>query len=1149
MERSKEPKVRRCGSVGFKALMVTQFLGALNDNVFRFVVQLIIVSALVVQEDGVGYLAAAEALFLIPFIIFSPYAGFFADRYRKSTIIRVVKGLEVVIMSFGFYFLLEQNTVGLIMVLLFLGIHSTLFSPAKYGILPELLDDEELSRGNGYLEFWTFLAIIAGIVCGGVLKTLSHGNFIVPAVTVLVIAMCGLVASFFVAQTLPANPNARLRLNMFREVLFDLRRIWGNRGLMLTLLALGYFWFAGTLFKLNTIFYAKRLLGAGDMEIAILFACFAVGIGFGSILAGRVSEGKVELGLVPIGCVGMSLSAIALEFTSAHFTWTLVALSTLGLSAGFYVVPLNAYFQKNSPQAERGRYLAALNFTTFLSMVTSCLFVWVTLELLKVPANHLFLTLGALTILVSLYVIRTLPETLVRCINWLIMHTFYRVRVVGKENVPKTGGALLVCNHVSYLDPPLLLGCVERTIRFLMYKPIYDMKLVNPVARVMRTIPISSAQGPKAMVRSLLEARAAIEQGELVGIFAEGAITRLGGMLAFSKGFERIMKGLSAPIIPVHLDQVWGSIFSFKDGKFFWKLPKEIPYPVTVVFGEPLSPDTTAHQVRTAMQELGSNAFHYRRERYQLLHLGFLNMCRKHPFRKCMADSTGKKLNYLGALTSCLSLSRVLDKLGDSEEMVGVLLPPSVGGAVCNIAVLMSGRVPVNLNYTAGESSFRSAIHQCSIQTILTSRQFVSKLAIPELPGMIYIEDIHEELGLWPRIRCFLHAACLPLAILRRLYIRPRKRLSPSEKPKEPLDDLATVIFSSGSTGEPKGVMLSHGNIASNLASLYDVFQLRPRDCVMGVLPFFHSFGFTGTLWLPLLGGAGVVYHPNPIDAGKIGELIAEHRATILMATPTFLLGYLRKCTREQFESLRYIIVGAEKLKERLATAFFEKFGIEPMEGYGCTELSPVAIMNVPDYTEGRQRQVGRKLGTVGRPIPGVVVKVIDGETGAALPAETDGLLLVKGPNVMLGYLGNEAKTREVLRGEWYVTGDVARIDDEGFVTITDRLSRFSKIGGEMVPHLKIEEEIQRALGAVDQVCAVTAVADERKGERLVVLVTREVDAAELTRKLGDAGLPNLWIPKKENFYWVETLPVLGSGKLDLKEIKRLALDLVEKEQ
>jgi acyl-[acyl-carrier-protein]-phospholipid O-acyltransferase/long-chain-fatty-acid--[acyl-carrier-protein] ligase len=311
----------------------------------------------------------------------------------------------------------------------------------------------------------------------------------------------------------------------------------------------------------------------------------------------------------------------------------------------------------------------------------------------------------------------------------------------------------------------------------------------------------------------------------------------------------------------------------------------------------------------------------------------------------------------------------------------------------------------------------------------------------------------------------------------------------------------------------------------------------------MGVLPFFHSFGVTGTLWFPVVRGFGVVYHPNPMDAKSIGNLAATHRATILISTPTFCASYVRKCEREQFARLRYAIVGAERLREPIAAAFKEKFGIDLLEGYGCTEMAPVVAVNVPDVSDGRERQRGTRQGTVGHPLPGVAAQVVDPVTGDGPLFGREGLLLVKGPNRMLGYLDEPAKTADVIRDGWYVTGDIATIDDSGFISITDRLSRFSKIGGEMVPHIRIEERIQSLIGAM-HTSVVTSVPDDARGERLVAFHTDPgLTASELWERLCRTELPRLWLPRREDLRFVESVPTLGTGKVDLRAIRQLALD------
>ena len=655
-------------------------------------------------------------------------------------------------------------------------------------------------------------------------------------------------------------------------------------------------------------------------------------------------------------------------------------------------------------------------------------------------------------------------------------------------------------------------------------------------------IPISSEQRPRELLKSLQAASDAIRNGEVVCIFAEGEITRIGQLLPFRHGFERIMKDLDAPIIPIALDGVLGSPSSFKHGKFVWRLPSRIPYPVTVSFGAPLPANATAFTVRQAVQELQASAWSHRRDRMETLPRLFVRTARRHPHRFAMADAQTKDVTFGNALVRTIFLARRLKKIWGGQKMVGLLLPPSVPGALVNYAALLCGKVPVNLNYTLSAEALASCAKQCDIQTVLTSRAFLEKVKLTVPGEVIYLEDVVVTPGALEKLTAFLMAKLLPVALLQRaLASTPHSAL----RTPHSLDDLATVIFSSGSTGEPKGVMLSHFNVVSNVEQLEQVFGLGKSDRLLGVLPFFHSFGFTGTLAMPAAVGVGVAFHANPLDTKTIGPLVRQHAVTFLLATPTFLQLYLRGCAPGDLGSVRLVMTGAEKLPERLAAAFEEKFGIRPLEAYGCTECAPAVTVNTHDFRAAGFRQVGAKRGTIGHPLPGVSVRIVDvnqPHSETSLPLGEPGLLLVRGPNVMVGYLGRPEKTTDVLRDGWYMTGDVALVDEDGFVQITDRLSRFSKIGGEMVPHIKIEERLHEVAGVTEQTFVVTGVPDEKKGERLVVLhKLAEKDLPACLEKFAACDLPNLWKPKAESFFCVEQFPLLGTGKLDLRGVKDIA--------
>jgi acyl-[acyl-carrier-protein]-phospholipid O-acyltransferase/long-chain-fatty-acid--[acyl-carrier-protein] ligase len=1116
---------------GFAAFFWTQFLGAFNDNFYKMAVSLVALNA-VVSGAGGFYVDLIALLFILPSALFSGYAGQLADVYSKRRVLVSVKVFEIFVMALALIAFAAGGIDPMLAIVFLMGVHTAFFSPAKYGILPEMVPNAELSRGNGLLEMSTFVAIILGTSLSGPIYMAWKGRPAWIGVLLLAIAVIGTWTSLGIPRVPPASSAPRrLRLNPFGEIWDGVKRLYPDRTLWLTVLGISYFWFIGALVQLDTLFFGKELLALDEAHITLLGTFLAIGIGVGSLAAGRLSGDKVELGLVPAGSIAMGISLALLAFTGASYAATSTALIALGFAGGLFAVPLNALLQQRSGRDEKGRLIATNNFLNTLAIALAAGMHWLLRSALGLAPDRIALLLGAFTLAATVVVLRLVPDYFARFTLWLLTHTIYRIRIVGQEHVPLRGPALLVCNHVSFADPLLVGASVQRFIRFMMYAPYYEMRSVNWLFRLMKAIPVS-ARNRREIVESLRRARGELAEGHVVCIFAEGGISRTGNLLPFKRGFEKIVEGMNVPVIPVHLDRVWGSIFSFKQGRFFWKRPERIPYPVTISFGAPLPPSATAHEARRAVAELGSDAVRYRRMASETLPLRFIQTAKRHWFSFCMVDSTGRALTYGRALVASLLLARRLKEKCAGEPMIGLLFPASAGGALANLAVSIAGKTAVNLNFTAGADALEQARQRCAIKTILTSRQFLARTKLAKVEGMIDLEELLNDLKPKEKTRAAALAFMLPVRLLLRSFGDGKLRA----------DALAAVIFSSGSTGSPKGVMLSHDNVLSNIESFAQLFGVSAEDRMLGVLPFFHSFGFTGTLWFPLISGFGAVYHSNPLDGKTIGELAEKYRATILISTPTFYAAYLRRVPREQFATLRYAVTGAEKLRESIAREFKEKYGLDLLEGYGATEMSPVISVNIPDAADGAEHQTGMKFGTVGHPLPGVAAKVVDAEGGAPLPANTEGLLLVKGPNRMIGYLGDAEKTAEVFRDGWYVTGDIAAIDDDGFIRITDRVSRFSKIAGEMVPHVKIEETVNEILGERSSV--VVSVPDEQKGERLAVLYSRpDVAPDELWRALNETALPKLWIPKKETLIQVGEIPLLGSGKADLKKAQAIAAE------
>ncbi len=1128
-------------SLPLRGLLISQFFGAFNDNAWKLIVALLAIREVTVSlQPGSDYETAVQTqtaitfvVFTLPLVLFSLAGGTLADHFSKRTVIIALKGVEVLLMAAGALALwLDPSGWLLPLIVLFgMGAQSALFSPSKYGILPELVPHERLAAANGLLEMWTFAAILTGTAAGGFLLQAAGDRPWLAALVLATFSVVGLLASF---QILPVLP-ARSQGGIATTVQVALASIRTERLLRLAIAGEIFFWTIASLFAQNVLVYAKAVLLLPDDQSGLPLTMLSVGIGVGAMLVGRFSKQRIEYGLIPLGATGVFLTLTLLGALTPPLSGTFILMGVLGVASSFIFVPLNAILQWQSPPDRRGAVISFSNTCVFAGVLLGSL-TGGALANAGFSTSGIFLATAAVTLGGTVWAFRLLPDLVIRLVLVILTNSLYRVRIVGQHHVPQTGGALLVPNHLSFVDGFLLMTSIDRPIRFVVDTAYAAHPLFKRLMTMMNVIPLSSSGGLRMILRALRAAGEALDNGELVCIFPEGQITRTGTLLPFRRGFERIVKGRTVPIIPVHLDRLWGSIFSFSGERFVWKWPERIPYPVTVSFGAPQPSTTPAYEVRRLIRELGEAAWHLRKTDQEPLHRPVLRAWRRYPLNLAMADKTRPHITGLKALLGTITLARVLRPYWEGQSCVGLLLPPSVPGALINIAASVAGKTSVNLNYTVGRAGLESAIKQASLKTVLTSRQFAekAKLDLPAGVTMLWLEDIAQQVGVVDKLMALCLALLAPLRLV---------EIACGQDRKLSMDDVATIIFSSGSTAEPKGVMLSHFSITSNVEGAAQVIHINRHDRALGVLPFFHSFGYL-LLWLLARNGAGLIFHPSPLDATAIGELCEDYRITLLITTPTFLQLYLRRCTPEQFGSLRVVLTGAEKLPLRLVDAFQAKFGITPVEGYGVTECSPVIATNCPDYRAAGFYQVASRRGTVGQPIPGVSVRIVDPDTWEILSPGQPGLLLVKGPNLMKGYLGREDLTAQAMRNGWYVTGDIASLDDDGFLTITDRLSRFSKIGGEMVPHGRVEEALHQAIGAETQVFAVTGIPDEKKGERLAVLHTLDEQLIpRVLEKLSVSGFPNLFIPNKHDFIKVDALPVLGTGKLDLRSVKQIAME------
>ncbi len=1021
-------------------------------------------------------------------------------------------------------------------------------------------------------------------------------------------AVAGWLASMLIAPLPVANANRQFPWDAPQQTWRDLKELYAFKDIFRVALGIMFFWALAGLAQLNIDQFAAEGGTTKQTQVIPLLIALVFGVGLGSVLAGFWSGGRVELGILPLGAGGLAFTAFLL-FTvegtlvdpGTDWTASYVAASALlfllGFFGGLFDVPLAAYMQHYSPKEKRGSILAASNFLTF----SGVLIVAVAFGVMRAPmsdgsleqlyelspeasadpdfakqlyaqmeatedldvddfveqhpereslvratyrevvghplltARQIFLLCGVMTIPVFVYIICVIPQATLRFLAWLATHTAYKIRVHQRHNLPEEGAALLTPNHVSWIDGLLLVAISTRPIRLIITSDLVTNWWARGLARIMGAIPISR-RNPKEARIAVESARQALNDGELVCIFPEGKISHSGSLHQFRSSTLDVLKGTSAPIVPVYLDELWGSIFTYRGGRFFSNRPRVWSRKVSIWFGEKIAKPHDIHELRQSVQELGADAVSGRKERTMVLPRLMLRMCRKSLFKFKMADTTGAELTGGSLLMRTLILRRLLlrEVLQEDERYVGILIPPTCGAVVTNAAITLAGRVSVNLNYTVSNDIMNACIERAGIRHVLTTKKVLEKFDFDLDAEIVLLDDFKEKVTTGDKLAGATMAYATPLALLERML--GVHKMSGSDE--------LTVIFTSGSTGIPKGVVLTNHNIGSNVEAIDQVVHLTSEDTLLGILPFFHSFGYMVTLWTVLGLDVRCVYHTNPQEARQISKLAGKYGVSVVLATPTFLRLYLKRCEPEDFTNLDIVVAGAEKLPKELCDAFETKFGVRPVEGYGATELSPLVSVNVPP-SRSQTSETDLLEGSVGRPIPGVTAKTVDPDTFEDLPIGTAGMLLIKGPNVMRGYMSDESKTSEVIKDGWYVTGDIAVVDQQGFITITGRLSRFSKIGGEMVPHEKIEKAIQELVQGEDDEevrAAVTAVPDAKKGERLIVLHTQlDHTPQEICDHLKAIGLPNIYVPSPDSFLQVDKIPVLGTGKLDLKGLAEVA--------
>lgn len=1146
---------------GFLPYVAMLFLNAFVDLGHKIVIQ----NTVFKIYDGTtqsALIAVVNALILLPFILLFSPAGFISNRYAKPRVMQIAAWAAIVVTILITFCYAQGWFWAAFAMTLVLAAKSAFYSPAKYGYIREIAGTDNLAAANGVVQATTTIAILAGMFVFSWLfekKLAGHVGIQTPAAMLQLMIPLGLllvgnsIIELLLAYRLPAfeNPeNTENEKNFSAKDYFSLHYLRDNistlrinRSIWLSIIGLSTYWgLAQALIAVFPTFAEERLQQHNTVAIQAMLACTGIGIMLGSIVAGRVSRHHIETGLIPIGAVGIASCIAILPFM--HSTLPLIVLMlAIGLSGGLFIIPLNALIQYHAHPAKIGTVLAGNNWMQNVTMLTF-LAITASASWMGLNSAHMFVLLTVVAVGGAGYTVSQLPQSFVRMLFGIFFRGAYRIDVSGFDKIPREGAALLLGNHISWIDWAMVQIACPRPIHFVMQREIYNLWFLQPFLKAFGAIPIASGNSKSALqtINQLLK------DGEVVCLFPEGAISRNGQLGEFRHGYERTIDGVDGKIVPFYLHGLWGSKLSRASSKLHENRTRGLKRNILVAFGEPMPIDTKAEFLKQKVFELSIGAWQKQTDWLEPIPLAWLRTAKRKLRSVSVIDSSGSQFSNFRLLVAVLVFARRIKKLSSTQN-IGLLLPTTSAGLICNMAALLAGKTVVNLNYTASADAIKSALQKAGIRDVYSSRLFIRKLEQKGVDAenifagqhLIYLEDLKLSISKHEMINAAL-SCLLPAGLLYRLFGKPTA-----------IDSPAAILFSSGSEGSPKGVVLSHRNIVANCLQVSDVLNTRNDDVIMGSLPLFHSFGMTVTGFMPLLECIPVVCHPDPTDVLGTAKAIARHKATVLCGTSTFLRLYVRnhKIHPLMLQSLRVVVAGAEKLAPDVRDAFKLKFNCDIFEGYGATETTPVASVNIPDQLDDRYWHVqpGQKNGTVGLPLPGTAFRIVDPASMERLATGEDGLILIAGTQVMLGYLDDPEKTASViveLDGQrWYKTGDKGHLDTDGFLVIVDRYSRFAKSAGEMISLTAVEEAIRKTLTEHDaqysemDLLAVN-VPDERKGEKIVLLYTGNLEEDTMRKIMLSANVLALMLPAE--YAKVDAIPKLGSGKTDVSSARQIAL-------
>ncbi len=1112
----------------FAPLFWTQFFSAFNDNILKNAIVFLILFKLS-GPDSEALVTLAGAVFILPFFFLSALGGQLADSQDKAIMAQRLKLIEIaatIIAVAGF----ALHSLPILFVSLFIfGCIAALFGPIKYGILPDHLELKDLPAGNALIEGATFIAILLGTIMGGLLVQ-NGGSPTAFGVLLLSLSVLCYFASRIIPETGRADANLKVDLNIMRSTWSLLSDLWSDSKLWRTGVMVSLFWLIGAVTMSLLPSLIKNVMGGNESVVSVYLAVFAISIGLGSAFGSFLSSGRIILLPVPVAAIFMGIFAFDLALTisgtlktelllnvSSFFAnakaWRIgFDLGGLAFAGGVFIVPAFAANQHWAPKEKRARVIAAGGVLSAAFMVLGGIAFGV-LQKIGLTFSQLFMVAAVICFVSAGWIFKVMPTNAFRDLLSIIFKALYRTEIIGFENIAKAGpNAVIAFNHVSFADGALALSILDKDPVFAIDHAIAQRWWVKPFVKMTRAMPLDPSR-PLA-TRSLINA---VKNGETLVIFPEGRLTVTGSLMKVYDGVGLIAEKAGAKVVPVRIEGLEATLFSRLNRlqvqrRWFPKVRVTILEPVELSVPEEIKGKARRQAAGIQLYQIMSDMIFKTTPINRSVFQSVVDAARVHgKSRVAVEDPLTGALSYKRLLIGARVLGAKFMPLVAERQAIGVMLPNANGAAVTILGLMSANRVPAMINFSAGATSILAACKAAQISTIISSRGFIEKAKLQALleqlqkqVNFVFLEDIRSTVAFADKISAMLNF----------------------EKPLAAANgnDRAAILFTSGSEGTPKGVVLSNNNMLANTAQAAARIDFGRQDKVFNVLPVFHSFGLTVGLILPLVSGVPVYLYPSPLHYRIVPELVYGSNATIMFGTDTFLSGYARSAHAYDFRSLRYILAGAEPVKDTTRRTYMEKFGLRILEGYGVTETAPVLAINTPMFN---------KFGTVGRAMPGMETRL------EKMPGvEEGGRLHVKGPNIMLGYLKvDKPGVLEPVIDGWHDTGDIVTIDATGFITIKGRAKRFAKIAGEMVSLAAVEVLASECWVAA--ISAVASVPDLKKGEKLI-LVTNKKGATrmEFQAFAKSKGASDLMVPA--DIMVVDSLPVLGSGKLDFVGVAEL---------